>query len=79
MHLAVLRSESLAYVQYGKGEWRCFDLAADPTWRTELTDPGVVLEQAQSMLTWRSRHADRSLSGMLTYDGGVGRVPDRVT
>jgi len=79
MHLAVLRSESLAYVQYGKGEWRCFDLAADPTWRTELTDPGVVLEQAQSMLTWRSRHADRSLTGMLTYDGGVGRVPDRVT
>ncbi len=79
MHLAVLRSETVAYVQYGKGEWRCFDLTAEPAWHAEITDPGVVLEQAQSMLTWRSRHADRTLSDMLTYDGGVGRVPDGVT
>jgi len=79
MHLSALRSRSVAYVQYGNAAWRCFDLAADPTWRTEITDPGVVLEQAQSMLTWRSRHADRTLTDMLTYDGGVGRVPDAVT
>ena len=56
-------------------QWRCFDLAADPGWGTEITDPGVVLEHAQSMLTWRSRHADRTLSDMLLYDGGIGRVP----
>ena len=65
-HLAVLRSESAAYVQYGDGQWRCFDLGADPGWRTEVTDPGVVLDHAQSMLTWRSRHADRTLSDMLS-------------
>jgi arylsulfatase A-like enzyme len=78
-HLAVLRSESVAYVQYADGEWRCFDLAVDPSWRTEITDPGVVLEHAQAMLTWRSRHADRTLSDMLLYNGGVGRVPHSVT
>jgi arylsulfatase A-like enzyme len=78
-HLAVLRDDSAAYVQYGDGAWRCFDLDADPTWRTEITDPEVVLRYAQSMLTWRSRHADRTLSDMLLSDGGVGRVPDTVT
>ena len=77
-HLTVLRSESVAYVQYGDGQWRCFDLGADPGWGSEITDPGVVLEYAQSMLTWRSRHADRTLSDMLLYDGGIGRVPGAV-
>ena len=42
-HLTVLRSESVAYVQYGDGQWRCFDLGTDPGWGTEVTDPGVVL------------------------------------
>ena len=32
-----------AYVQFGNGDWLCFDLAADPTWRTTTTDPAVVL------------------------------------
>lgn len=77
-HLAVLRSESSAYVQYADGAWRCFDLAADPTWRTEIIDPDLVLPCAQAMLTWRSQHADRTLSDMLLYDGGVGRVPESV-
>jgi arylsulfatase A-like enzyme len=75
-HLTVLRSEAVAYVQYADGAWRCFDLAADPTWCTEITDPDIVLDCAQSMLTWRSRHADRTLSDMLLYDGGIGRLPD---
>jgi arylsulfatase A-like enzyme len=74
-HLAVLRSDKAAYVQFGDGAWRCFDLAADPTWRTELTDPDAVLGCAQSMLTWRSQHADRTLADMLLMDGGLGRVP----
>jgi arylsulfatase A-like enzyme len=78
-HLAVLRAESVAYVQYGDGSWRCFDLEAGPGWATEITDPGVVLEHAQAMLTWRSRHSDRTLSDMLLYDGGIGRVPDTVS
>ena len=46
MHLTATRSESVAYVQYGDGAWRCFDLAADPTWCTEITDPAVVLDGA---------------------------------
>jgi arylsulfatase A-like enzyme len=74
-HLAVLRSDTAAYVQYGDGSWRCFDLAADRTWRTEQADPERILELAQSMLTWRSLHADRMLADMLLIDGGVGRLP----
>ena len=78
-HLAVLRTDAAAYVQYGDGAWRCFDLEADPGWGTEITDPAAVLEHAQSMLTWRSRHSDRTLSDMLLYDGGIGRVPGAVS
>jgi len=77
-HLTVLRSHSGAYVQYGEGAWRCFDLDVDPTWRKEITDPSVVLDYAQAMLTWRSRHAERTLSDMLLSDGGIGRVPHAV-
>jgi arylsulfatase A-like enzyme len=74
-HLAVLRSERAAYVQFGDGSSRCFDLAADPTWRTELKDSAVVLAHAQAMLTWRSQHAERTLTGMLVEEGGIGRWP----
>lgn len=74
-HLAVDRSDSAAYVQFGDGSWRCFDLATDPTWRTELTDAGAVLRRAQSMLLWRSRHADRTLCDLVLTDGGIGRWP----
>jgi len=74
-HLAVLRSERAAYVQFGDGSWRCFDLEADPTWRTDVTDAGVVLAHAQAMLTWRSQHAERTLTGMLVEKGGIGRWP----
>jgi len=78
-HLAVRRSDRAAYVQYGNGEWRCFDLAADPTWGTELRDSAAVLEYAQAMLTWRSCHAERTLCDMLLIDGGVGRIPEDVS
>lgn len=75
MHLATLRTDDHAYVQFGDGTWRCFDLAADPTWRTTVDDPAVVLPLAQQMLTWRSRHTDRVLADLLCQDGGVGRWP----
>jgi len=74
-HLTVRRSDTHAYVQFGSGDWLCFDLAADPTWRTTVTDPSVVLPLAQAMLTWRSRHTDRLLADMVVEDGGVGRLP----
>ena len=74
-HLAVLRTDEHAYVQFGNGEWLCFDLATDPTWRTEVRDPAVVLPLAQEMLVWRSRHADRLLADLVLEDGGIGRWP----
>ena len=62
-------------MQFGDGSWRCFDLAADPTWQTEVADPAIVLAEAQAMLTWRSRNPDRTLTDMLLQDGGIGRRP----
>jgi arylsulfatase A-like enzyme len=77
-HLAVRRSRDRAYVQFGDGSWRCYDLATDPTWHTEVEDPSVVLGDAQAMLVWRSQHTERQLSGMLLQAGGIGRWPDPV-
>jgi arylsulfatase A-like enzyme len=74
-NLAVHRTTTHAYVQFGDGSWLCFDLAADPTWRTTVDDPAVVLPLAQEMLTWRSRHADRTLTDMVLERGGRGRWP----
>ncbi|HEY1449089.1 MAG TPA: sulfatase-like hydrolase/transferase, partial [Caulobacteraceae bacterium] len=74
-NLAVLRTQDAAYVQFGDGSALAFDLAADPTWRTEITDPARILPLAQAMLAWRARHADRTLSGMLVEGGGIGRWP----
>ncbi len=74
-HLTVSRTDGVQYVQFGDGSWLCFDLAADPTARTLITDPAIVLAHAQDMLTWRSRHADRTLTDMLVDAGGVGRLP----
>jgi len=75
MSLAVRRSEHRAFVQFGNGTWRCFDLATDPTWRTEEQDPSVVLAEATAMLAWRSSNLDRTMTGLLLRDGGVGRFP----
>lgn len=74
--LAVRRTDETAYVQLADGDWLCFDLAADPSWRTIITDPARVLPQAQAMLVWRAQHADRTLTGLLIEGGGVGRWPD---
>jgi arylsulfatase A-like enzyme len=74
-NLAVLRDAEVLYVQFGDGTWRCFDLVADPTGRTEITDPQIVLDRAQAMLTWRANHLDRTLTDMLVDKGGVGRFP----
>jgi len=74
-NLAVRRSRDRAFVHFGDGTWRCFDLAADPTWQTEVDDPAVVLEEAAAMLSWRSRNLDRTMTGMLLQDGGIGRRP----
>jgi arylsulfatase A-like enzyme len=78
-NLAVLRTEDHAYVQMGDGDWICFDLAADPTWQTTVTEPGVVLPLAQEMLVWRQTHLDRQLASTLIKKTGIaGRTPDPV-
>ena len=77
-NLAVRRGRDRAFVHFGDGSWRCFDLAADPTWQTEVTDPAVVLAEASEMLSWRSRNLDRTMTGMLLQDGGIGRRPEPV-
>ena len=74
-HLAVRRDASTSYVQFGDGSWLCFDLANDPTGRTQIVDPAVVLGHAQAMLVWRSQHADRTLTDVLIDKGGRGRMP----
>jgi arylsulfatase A-like enzyme len=73
--LAVLRGERAAYVHFADGSALCFDLAADPTWRTLTTDPAVTLAHAQALLTWRAQHAERTMTGMLVERGGLGRWP----
>jgi arylsulfatase A-like enzyme len=74
-HLAVLRQDRLAYVQFGDRSWLCFDLVADPTWRTEIHDADAVLPLAQDMLVWRSRHTDRTLADCLVGPEAGGRWP----
>ncbi len=74
MNLATVRTDRYAYVQFGNGDWLCFDLT-DPTWNTRVTDPAVVLPLAQQMLVWRQAHLDRQMTGMLLRNGGIGRRP----
>lgn len=73
--LAVRRGGDAAYVHVADGTGLAFDLAVDPSWGTPLSDPARVLTEAQALLTWRARHADRTLTGMLVENGGVGRWP----
>jgi arylsulfatase A-like enzyme len=77
-NLAVLRNRTHQYVQFSDGSWLCFDLAADPTARTEDRDPATVLALAQQMLAWRAQHLDRTLTGFLVDAGGIGRLPPGV-
>jgi arylsulfatase A-like enzyme len=74
-NLAVLRRDDAAYVHFGDGRHLAFDLAADPTWRTHLTDPARLLTLANEMLAWRARHLDRTLTGTLIDKGVQGRKP----
>ncbi|HMK62061.1 MAG TPA: sulfatase-like hydrolase/transferase [Acidimicrobiales bacterium] len=64
-----------AYVQFGNGDALGFDVAADPTWRTPIEDPAVLLAEAQQMLAWRAQHTERTMTGYLLREGGIGRRP----
>jgi arylsulfatase A-like enzyme len=75
-NLAVVRTATHAYVHFGDGSWRCFDLESDPTWRTETEDPAVVLGLVQSLASWRQEHLDRTYTSMLLTPERLGRWPD---
>jgi arylsulfatase A-like enzyme len=77
-NLTVIRSADAAFVQFADGDALAFDCACDPTWRTPLTDPAAQLALARAMLAWRAEHADRTLTGFLVENGGIGRQPDGV-
>lgn len=74
-NLAVSVGEDLAYVQFGDGSFRCFDLALDPTWRTECHDGDRVLHAAQEQLLWRQRHLRHELTDMLLTPDRRGYWP----
>lgn len=74
-NLAVRRDARGAYVHFGDGRSLCFDLEADPTWRTPDVRLERILDQAQAQLTWRAQHTERTLTGLLIEGGGKGRWP----
>lgn len=75
-HLSVHRSDSFAYVHFANGRSLCFDLEADPTWRTLSDDPDRRAVAAEALLTWRVEHSPRGLSGTLIDRGVLGRTPE---
>jgi arylsulfatase A-like enzyme len=74
-NLAVSVGEESAYVQFGDGSFKCFDLRRDSTWRTESRDATQILAIAQEQLVWRQEHLWRELSDMLLRPERLGRWP----
>ncbi len=77
-NLAVSVGEDTAYVQFGDGGYRCYDVGADPTWRTPCLDSDRVLAAAQEQLQWRQEHLRRGVTDMLLGRERRGRWPDLV-
>jgi len=67
--------DDTAYVQFGDGSFKCFDLATDPTWRTESKDPSQILRGAQELLVWRQEHLRRDQTDLLLSPKRKGRWP----
>ena len=74
-NLAVSVNGDISYVQFGDGSFLCFDLAADPTWRTPCQDVERILAAAQEMLLWRQEHLSREYTDMLLQPERPGRWP----
>ncbi len=74
-NLAASVSDDLGYVQFADGTFKCFDVAADPTWRTECRDPDRIMRGAQEQLVWRQEHLRRDLTDMLLRPSRPGRWP----
>jgi arylsulfatase A-like enzyme len=81
--LDVIRDERWKYVHLAGMPPLLFDLVADPDqFVNRADDPAcapVVAEYAGKLLSWRMRHAERTLTGIeLTAEGVVTRVDPRV-
>ena len=74
-NLAVSVGEDIAFVQFGDGSMKCFDLASDPTWRTECEDRERVFHAMQQQLIWRQVHLRHDLTDMLLSPERRGRWP----
>jgi arylsulfatase A-like enzyme len=74
-NLAVSVGEDLAFVQFGDGSMKCFDLDADPSWRTECEDRERVFHAMQEQLLWRQAHLRHDLTDMLLSPERRGRWP----
>ncbi len=74
-NLSVSVSNDVGYVQFGDGSFKCFDLKADPTWRSECADSDRILVAAQEQLVWRQEHLRRDMTDMLLGRGRRGRWP----
>jgi arylsulfatase A-like enzyme len=77
-NLAVSFGDDIAYVQFGDGSYKCFDVAADPTWRTECHDTERVLKAAQDQLVWRQEHLRHDLTNMLLSPTRLGTWPNEL-
>ncbi len=75
-NLAAVVNDELAYVQFGDGSSLCFDLVADPTWRTPQADPAKVLEGAKALLQWRQEHLGRQMTDLLLTAERPGVWPE---
>jgi arylsulfatase A-like enzyme len=77
-NLTVIRDESFKYVHFAALPPLFFDLADDPgECVNRAADPAYaprVAEYAQKMLSWRTTHEERLLSGMMLGPGGVTEV-----
>ncbi len=74
-NLAVSFDGSTAYVQFGDGSYRCYDTAADPSWRTEVSDTERAFGSARELLQWRQEHLQRDMTDMLLRSDRPGHWP----
>jgi arylsulfatase A-like enzyme len=72
-NLQVVRTERFKYVHFAALPPVLFDLAEDPDELVNrAADPacrGLLLEGMERLLTWRQRHEERTLTGILGRDG----------
>jgi arylsulfatase A-like enzyme len=72
--LSVVRGDRYKYVHFAGLPPLLFDLAEDPEERRNLADDrnhqAVRLAMAEKLLAWRSRHLDRTLTGIALTAGG---------